>query len=224
MPHEPLTTLGEWSPENYSPFVGDPVAQYLHRLHHGRAPSPFGVLLETARGFASALEADPVAWEIVEGCYLESLQELRKSLGGMRRESVRTRADAGGFGGTYADERSRKWTRGAINPATGDRMYLRIPGTMRTPSRFQGPKEHPRELVRSVGRVLRAGVGFPRVHAIFERGRMEPVYLFGDATARHTAAVEHISTLPRRRGRPANPWTVSLDWDRAEVARRKYAP
>ena len=216
MPHEPLTALGEWSPENYSPFVGDPVAQYLYHLHHGRAPSPFGALLETARGFASALEADPVAWGVVERCYLESLQELRKSLGSLQRSSYHA--------GVCADERSRKWTRGAINPATGDRMYLRIPGSVRAPSRFQGPKEHPRELVRSVGRALRAGVGFPRVHAIFERGRMEAVYLFGDATALHTAAVEHISTLPRRRGRPANPWTVSLDWDRVEVARRKYAP
>lgn len=194
------TKLPPFDAGAFSPFVHDPIGQYLCKLYRGDMRPPFGRLLATAGELWDGVEKDPETWDALERILSDMrtawVRELKaRSIGQVRK-------------GFAPNGHAHVWQRGGEDPETGDRYYLRLPT-----SQMMG--------ARLVGKILGAEIGFPVVSLTQHNGRSWPVYLLGDATDLLARAHERKwHNAQPRRGRPPNVWAVAREIEAEEVAKR----
>lgn len=192
------TTMPDWDPVAFSPFIHDPVGQYLRMVHRGEAPAPLGRHLVTARELWDCLERDPNAWEALEGVFEEMRSDWSRELKSRSVGAVRPR-------GARAQSYSTTWAKGGEDPETGDKYYLRIPST-------------PLSGARVLSKILDVGIGLPRVWQTIIHGRSWPIYMIADATELVAEARARRALAAKVPGRPTSLWMVAYKIDQEREA------
>lgn len=203
----PRTTLVEWDPLHFSPWVYDPVAQWLAAVYRGDAPTPGGRLVFSVRDMALEAPADPDVMQWLRDC----LDQLKEGL----RQAIKENAEYGlqRYGvvrrriGKRATADSKKFQKGGCLEGETDRYYLRIPHTT-------GMWEE------ALGRVLEKGIGFPVVARQKRHGKSHPLYILGDTTKLYARAAKvraHAAMAKARTrapGRPLSIWRTAYELER----------
>lgn len=196
-----VTGLQPWDPLAFSPWVNDPVAQYLAAVYRGAAPTPHGHKLFSVQDLAIEITEDDVVQAFIAGQLDTMRRNLQETLEDLREYRLRVTGIAPRSLGRKVSANVRRFQTGGCVDGEVDRYFLRIPESRNT-------------MEIALSRVLDAGVGFPEVARQVRFGTSYPVYLLADATELYAQAAKIRHTPRNSPGRPRKPWRIAWEIER----------